>query len=46
MNWAFGFIIIYGAVIAGMCWASTNETKKPTNKKIRDFIEKNIKRYK
>jgi hypothetical protein len=46
MNWIFGFIIIYGATIAGMCWASANKAKKPTDKKIRDFIEKNIKRYK
>jgi len=44
--WLIISIIIYIAVIAAMCWSSSKQMRKPSNKKIENFIRKNIKRYK
>lgn len=38
--------IIYIIVIAAMCWSSSEQMRKPSDKKIENFIKKNIKRYK
>lgn len=45
MGWLIGCTIIYVAVIAAMCWSSANKTKKPSNKEMKEFIEKHTKRY-
>ena len=40
------FVILYVIIIAVMCWSEAEQMRKPSNKKIEDFVKKNIKRYK
>ena len=45
-TWPIVTIIIYIAVIAVICWSNTEKMQRPSDKKIKKFIKKNIKRYK